>query len=255
MTESVQNHQLLEWREGVAYFHGVRVDHRVAHVAGRELKLAVLKDAAELLDLPHFEKLFVETDRLPYGLELWPASQILSELILKGEPGQGRNAVEIGCGLGLVGIAATVAGWHVRATDIDPMALDFARMNGELNDVAVAEWGELDWRNPPTDRKYDRVFGADILYELVHHAPILSCVRQLLAPGGVAMISDPHRGVADRVADMAKDAGFDVQLILGEAPNHLGQTIKGRVFVLRLPVTRIDKAIASESKKSTPAAT
>lgn len=234
MNDAKSCHQLLEWRDGVAYFHGVRVDHRVARVAGRELKLAVLKDAAELLDLPHFEKLFIETDRLPYGLELWPASQILSELIFNGEPGGGRNAIEIGCGLGLVSIAATLAGWHVRATDIDPLALDFARMNAELNRVTVAEWGELDWRNPPTDRRYERVFGADILYELVHHAPILSCVKQLLAPGGVAMISDPHRGVADRVADMAKEAGFDVHLVYGEAPNHLGQTIRGRVFVLRI---------------------
>lgn len=225
--------ELLEWRDGAAYFHGVRVDHRVARIAGREFKLAVLRDAAELLDHPHFEKLFIETDRLPYGLELWPASQVLSEMILTGEPGDHRHAIEIGCGLGLVGIAATIAGWHVRATDIDPMALDFARMNGELNGVAVAEWGELDWRNPPTDRKYDRVFGADILYELVHHAPILSCVKQLLAPGGIAMISDPHRGVADRVADMALEAGFDVRIRRGEAPNHLGQTIKGRVFELR----------------------
>jgi 2-polyprenyl-3-methyl-5-hydroxy-6-metoxy-1,4-benzoquinol methylase len=115
------------------------------------------------------------------------------------------------------------------------MALDFARMNAELNGVTVAEWGELDWRNPPTDRRYDRVFGADILYELVHHAPILSCVKQLLAPNGVALISDPHRGVADRIADMAREEGFDVRIMSGEAPNHLGQTIRGRVFELRIP--------------------
>lgn len=229
------NGQLLQWRDGAAYFHNARVEHRSTSFAGRTFRLNVLKDAAELLDLPEFERRFVEEDRLPYGLELWPASQILSEMILSDEPGDGRSAVELGCGLGLVAISATLAGWQVSATDYDPMALDFARANAEQNDVSVAEWTVLDWRTPPTDRRFDRVFGADILYELVSHAPIIECVKQLLAPGGVAMISDPHRGVADRVAQMASDAGLLCELRHGEAPNHLGQVIRGRVFVLRMP--------------------
>lgn len=230
-----EHQSLFEYRDGVPLFHGVRVDMRTATIAGRGFRLAVLKDAAELLDLPEFEKRFVEEDRLPYGLELWPASQMLSEAILTGEPGGDRPAVEIGCGLGLVAMAATVAGWRVRATDYDPMAIEFAEANAHANDITVAEWGLLDWRSPPLDRHYDRIFGADILYELVNHAPILACVKQLLAPGGVAMVSDPHRGVADRVESMAKDAGFAVAIRKREAPNHLGQTIQGRIFELSLP--------------------
>lgn len=229
------NGQLLQWRDGAPYFHNARVEHRSASFGGRTFRLNVLKDAAELLDLPEFERRFIEEDRLPYGLELWPASQILSEMILADEPGDGRSAVELGCGLGLVAISASLAGWRVAATDYDPMALEFARVNAELNDVHVAEWSVLDWRTPPTDRRFDRVFGADILYELVSHEPIIACVKQLLAPGGVAMISDPHRGVADRVAHMARDAGLHCELRHGEAPNHLGQMVRGRVFVLRLP--------------------
>lgn len=229
------NGHLLQWRDGTPYFHNARVEHRSASFAGRTFRLNVLKDAAELLDLPEFEQRFIEEDRLPYGLELWPASQILSEMILADEPGDGRSAVELGCGLGLVAISATLAGWRVAATDYDPMALDFARVNAELNEVRVDEWSVLDWRTPPTDRRFDRVLGADILYELVSHAPIIECVKRLLAPGGVAMISDPHRGVADRVVQMARDAGLHCELRHGEAPNHLGQMIRGRVFVLRVP--------------------
>lgn len=228
-----KHESLFEMRDGVPHFHGVRVDMRVASIAGREFNLAVLKDAAELLDLPEFEKRFVEEDRLPYGLELWPASHMLAEFIINGEPARDRPALEIGCGSGLVAIAATLAGWRLHATDYDPMAIEFARANAHANNITVAEWGVLDWRKPPTDRKYDRIFGADILYEMVNHAPILSCVKQLLASNGIAMISDPYRGVADRVPGMAKEAGFDVRILESVAPNHLGQSVMGRIFVLR----------------------
>jgi hypothetical protein len=34
MNDTPSSRQLLAWRDGVAYFHGVRVDHRIAHVAG-----------------------------------------------------------------------------------------------------------------------------------------------------------------------------------------------------------------------------
>jgi ribosomal protein L11 methylase PrmA len=191
-----------------------------------------LKDAAELLDLPPFEKQFVEEDRLPYGLELWPASLMLAEAILCGERGDGRTALELGCGVGLVSIAATLAGWHVHATDHDPMALRFAQANAERNGVTVREFGRLDWRNPPEGRRYDRIFGADILYQLIDHEPILSCIGRLLAPDGTAMLADPCRGVADRVPELARQKRFHVEQREASAPNHLGQEVIGRLFVL-----------------------
>ncbi len=233
MPETQPAARFLEWRAGVPYFHGVRVEHRRTIVAGRELTLAVLTDAAALIDLPHLEQQFLQTDRLPYGLELWPSSQILAERLLTGEPGAGREALEIGCGLGLVAIAATLAGWRVRATDVDAMALDFARMNAALNGVEVAEWGELDWADPPAGRRFERILAADVLYEAPQHAPILACLRRLLAPGGAALISDPNRGSADRFADLAREAGFEARTLPGEAENHLGRLTKGRVFELR----------------------
>ncbi len=62
------------------------------------------------------------------------------------------------------------------------------------------------------DPLFEWVFGADLLYERVNHSPLLSCIERLLSPGGVALIVDPNRIVADGFELMAGDAGFDVKV-------------------------------------------
>lgn len=45
----------------------------------------------------------------------------------------GKRVIELGCGLGLAGIAAGLAGAHVLFTDYVPQALEFAEKNARLN--------------------------------------------------------------------------------------------------------------------------
>lgn len=224
--------------DGRPTFRGLAVEERRLCVAGRWFTLHALRDAADLLDEPDFAQRFIEQDMAPYGMELWPAASMLAETILLGEEGQGRSAIELGCGLGLVSMAAALKGWQVIATDHEPTSLRFARHNASLNGIELAGFELLDWHHPPVDRRYDRVFGADLLYQLVDHEPLLSCVEALLANSGLALLSDPNRSIAEGFEGTAQKRGFSIGMAPGQSNNIQGETIGGRVWTLAKPGER-----------------
>jgi predicted nicotinamide N-methyase len=221
-------------------FRGVPVEVREIHLLGRPFRLALLQDAAALLDDAEYAREFIEADRAPYGLEHWPAAQILSEFILSGEEGRGRPALDLGCGLGLSALAATLRGWRVTAVDHEPAALRFAEYNARCNGVTVEAFELFDWYHPPAEPQFDRVFAADVLYQRADHLPILGCLDAVLRPGGSALIADPHRGVADAFAALAQGRGWDVALQAGKVPNFENRLVNGRIFIL----TRRDGRVA-----------
>lgn len=206
----LNNHGLFDEQRDAPHYRGLPVIRRDIRIADECFTVMCLKDAADLLDLPDFADRFVEEDKAPYGMELWPASIALAEMVLSGEPGENRSAIELGCGLGLVSLAASRAAWNVTTTDYEEESLRFARLNARLSGVDNLTFAPLDWRDPPRNQKYELILAADVLYQLVDHAPILGCIETLLAPGGTALVADPHRGVADRFPDLARQRGFDV---------------------------------------------
>ncbi len=223
---------VFDWVDGEPYFHGLPVLRKSVEAAGRTFTLAAVKDAADLLDDPEMGRRFIEEDIAPYGLELWPSAVMLARHVMIGEPGRGRPAIELGCGLGLVSLAASTASWSVDATDNDTDALDFTNYNAQLNHVQLAGTSLLDWRDPRRERRYVRVLAADVLYQAVDHEPILRCIDGLLDDGGVAVLVDPNRGVADRFGALAEQAGFHVEITPASTRVDNGRTVDARIFEL-----------------------
>jgi len=218
---------------GEACFRGLKVVRRRAEVAGVSIEVATLRDAAELLDDPELLEHFDRTDRLPYGLELWPSALMLSEHLSKDGPGNGRDAVELGCGVGFASIFAARTGWRVAAGDADPIALRFTEFNAKLNATALHSIEFLDWNHPPPDRRFARVLGADVLYQSCDHGPLLGCIEALLETDGIAVIADPCRSAADRFEGLARDAGFTVRTMATTAQLEGEKPVRGQVFELR----------------------
>ena len=92
--------------------------------------------------------------QLPYWAHLWPPAVGLAERLLSEAPLEGR-AVELGCGIGLAGLAAVAAGLDVTQTDREPAALDLARRSADatglrptricLLDVKGEIWASIDY--------------------------------------------------------------------------------------------------------------
>jgi predicted nicotinamide N-methyase len=166
-----------------------------ADVVEQELRLGATpvrllrpRSADALLD----EDRFAVDEFLPYWAALWPSAVALARHVA-GLELDGTDALELGCGLGLVSVAAARAGARVRATDWSPDALAFARANAALNGVTIrAEL--LDWRAPPGQpQPAALVLAADVLYEERNVHALLRLLPLVTGRAGCALVADPGR--------------------------------------------------------------
>jgi predicted nicotinamide N-methyase len=164
---------------------------------------------------------FADDERLPYWSELWASSILLAEWCLAFPGLRGKRVLELGCGLGLAGIAAARAGAVVVLSDYEDDALLFARYNSLHNSPGVdIEMLRLDWRRPRLGRRFDVLLGADILYERRHFRPLLEALGELLAPGGVAALSDPDRSTGNAFFDLAEKEGYTLRRRSARVAHH-----------------------------------
>src|SRR5438046_3881241 len=101
---------------------GPAVRERVV-VEGRTLVIDRPGESERLLDHPFVRSAFAQDEYLPYWADLWPAARMLAKTVLREPWTRGTPALEIGCGLGLPGVAALSAGLRVTFSDYDATAL------------------------------------------------------------------------------------------------------------------------------------
>jgi SAM-dependent methyltransferase len=190
------------------------------------------------------------------GIMIWPATHLLCQHLAgtsssdeendstrHGQLDGAETVLELGCGVGLVGITAmkqvqSPLLWV--STDMDQRALELCRRNFVLNGVEVndehadskvwtrtLEWGDQDRANEllgelrrrvdESGRFFDAVVGADIVYPSTCGKVLdclLSTVDSLLAPGGTFWLSFATRDgpvTPSRLLEAASEAGFMVQ--------------------------------------------
>jgi predicted nicotinamide N-methyase len=154
------------------------------------------------------EEDFVKDERLPYWADVWPSSIILAGKLLELD-GEGKTALELGCGVGLSTLAATSAGFDVLSTDYYEDALDVTRANVFRNLGTIARTRLVDWRHLPLDLgTFDLVFASDVLYEKEYAELLPQLLRGLLAPAGIALIADPGRIAAPVFVDACPEHGL-----------------------------------------------
>ena len=112
--------------------------------------------------LAHTEMLAI-MDTPPYWAFCWASGQVLAEYIIKHPyEFKDQTLLDIGCGSGVAGIAAKIAGAKkVISCDTDPMALNATEANAKLNRV------ELEYLNDIAclEDEVDLIIAADILYD------------------------------------------------------------------------------------------
>lgn len=164
-------------------------------VAGRIFRVTRPRNPDLLLDEPAVREANRSDDYMPYWGYLWPAGELLAEAVLTHPLPPGDAVIEIGCGIGLVGLAALAAGRRVTFSDYDATALALASYNARQNGFDKFETLRLDWRESLHCR-FPVVLAGDLLYEARNHAPLVALLDAMLESGGVAWFSDPHRRVS-----------------------------------------------------------
>lgn len=193
----------------------------VAHViAGHEMTLQIPSDPEAVLSAA-VESGQEEGAADPYWCLVWAAAPHTAELILQREWSPGLTGLEIGCGVGLAGIAAQKAGLDVTWSDYSEPAVEQALQNARANGIADPRGLVLDWKSP-TAQQYDLIFGSDILYDRSNHQPVLNVLSQMLAPGGQAWIGDMGRYALEGFVKLATDQRWNLNIV-----NEKGDPLSG----------------------------
>jgi predicted nicotinamide N-methyase len=173
----------------------------IVKLPGHTFRITRPGDANLLLEDPYVTEAFNRDEFMPYWADLWPASRMLAAAVLANPWPVGTRALEVGCGLGLAGVAGLCAGLDVTLTDYDITALEYAQTNIAANAPPDAQGRcmPLDWRFPPKLEPFPLILAADVVYEERHIAPLVNLITTLLAPDGMCMLSDPNRAGGDRL--------------------------------------------------------
>ena len=168
------------------------VEEAVA-LGARTLRMLRPRDGDAILD-----ELLAEDDpqeeRLPFWTQLWPSGTALARTVA-AQPLAGRRVLELGCGLGLVSVAAALAGADVLAVDRSPEAVTFTAANAARNGASLRTLVcAFDQPGPLlAEAPWDLVVAADVLYEQRNVPVLLWLLPRLVGPGGEAWLADPGR--------------------------------------------------------------
>jgi predicted nicotinamide N-methyase len=169
----------------------------------------LLLDELIALDDDHID---IVDERLPYWADLWPAAIGLSRHLLRSPLiGPGVQVLEIGCGLGLCGIAAARSGASVTLTDYLPAALELAELNALKNLGEALRYELMDWRSPIERLRADVLLASDVAYENRAFQPLIHAFESLVRPGGTILLSEPRRVIARPFLQDLPSNGFRVE--------------------------------------------
>ena len=128
----------------------------------------------------------------PYWAWAWAGGQALARHVLDHpDLVRGRRVADIGCGGGIVAIAAARAGaTSVHAIDVEIFAIEACRLNAQANGVTL----ELEEVDPiGTDAGWDVVLVGDLWYEPELAARMAPWLRGLAGRGALVLTGDPGR--------------------------------------------------------------
>src|SRR5687767_2657407 len=199
-------------------------------VEGRTFLLDRPAGLDKAFDHPAVRSAYAADQYLPYWTDLWAAGRMLAKVVLR-EPWAGRPEVlEVGCGLGLGGVAALAGGLRVTFADCAQTAVAFAAANARRNGFADFATLPLGLRSPPPGLTFPVVIGSDLMYEPRLVEPLAEFLAAVLAPGGVALITDPDRTSARTFRWAVGAVGLVAAPSFVRAGEPGGERVKGTLY-------------------------
>jgi predicted nicotinamide N-methyase len=159
-------------------------------IGDRRFKFFVPKSLDPFLDK---EDVF---SQFPLWSKIWEASIVLANHVAAMPVDPRKHWLEIGCGVGLVGIVAAGCGHRVTMTEYNQDALNFARANARVNHTSgSSELGivELDWTKPVFEGRFDTILGSEVIYKEEYFEPLLDLFRRYLKPDGEIILAEGLR--------------------------------------------------------------
>lgn len=162
-------------------------EEKTVGIRGRKFTLLTPKSIDQYIDPVN------PVQDFPLWAKVWEASWVLADYLAGLPVDPGKRFLEIGCGLGLVGIVAASFGHKVLMTEHNPEALEFARANAEKNQCPDVETLDLDWNSPPIYGRFDWIVGSEVVYHERDFEPLRKLFERLLKPEGEVILCEGIR--------------------------------------------------------------
>jgi len=142
----------------------------------------------------------------PYWAIVWTGACAVAATASAWPMHPGLRVLDLGCGLGLSGLAATRRGAHLVFGDYLEEPLEFVRATLETAGLP-GEVRRVDFTRPDgagDGDSFDLILAADIVYDPAHYRPLADFLDRHLAPDGAVLLTESLRADATEfLSDMA----------------------------------------------------
>jgi 2-polyprenyl-3-methyl-5-hydroxy-6-metoxy-1,4-benzoquinol methylase len=158
-------------------------------IGDKTLKILQFKDFEDYIEKFVVESQSVDILDLPYWGKIWDASFVLAYFLGKQPVVPGQRILEIGAGMGVVGIYAALCGHSVTITDNNEDAILFARASALLSGCPQADVRTMNWTDPGLIHPYDMIIGSEVVYDRESYPVLVQFLRKALAPNGIIFLA------------------------------------------------------------------
>lgn len=181
-------------------------EEKTVGIRGRKFTLLAPKFLEEYIDSEN------PLQDFPLWAKAWEASWVLADFLAGLPANPEKRFLEIGCGLGLVGVVAASFGHKVIMTEHNPDAIGFARANADLNHCSHMEIVDLDWTSPSLYGRFDYIVGSEVVYHKNDFEPLKNLFERLLkSDGEVVLCEGIRRTSLDFFKEMQNHFDFKAQ--------------------------------------------
>ncbi len=150
---------------------------------------------------------FIDSDfpmnNFPLWAKVWPSALVLADFMAAQPLENEKKILEIGAGLGVAGIAASMFGHDVTISEFDTHAIEFIKANAFINESGDITVISLDWNDPPLSTQYDQIIGSEVIFRKQDFAPIQKLFNSILKPNGeVIFVSEIRKPVIEFYQNM-----------------------------------------------------
>lgn len=153
-----------------------------------------------------------EVPEPPYWALVWIGARALAAHLSNNPPEKPDSVLDLGCGLGISGVAAALHGAQVTFVDYVPECLEFVRASVERHGIANARILCADFTRDDLGQRFQRIVAADIVYDPAAYDPLADFLERHLADGGEILLTESLRADAKHFITNLKQRGFDDQV-------------------------------------------